>query len=401
MTPEEFVYGKRVDKEDFSKEVVHYLDELGDNEFLGKTFLVRVDYNDQHWDERGELINDRRFKASLPTINHILTRQGKVVILTHQGRPEPGKITPEFSLERIAKAIATKLGRNVPHLKIDENNRPFQLVTQAVKDHIANMQSGDVCILDNSRFDQRDHSNNVLERTSLANDLASIADYFVLDGFPIVHREDTTVTQVPKHLRSFGGFWLREEIESHKHFAEMLTAEPRGKLVAIFAGIKADKLNLVKIFSNLMKEGDAIILAGALKDNLSDELRFEVESRGVEIILQEDSINGKDVGPATLKRFLEKLTEAELVFWNGPLGQFEIDTYAMGTSTIARQLEDQLAQNTTKIVFVSGGETSFAVSKSLRRLPPANEFVISTGGGASTAFFAKEGKIPGIIAISR
>lgn len=378
---------------------VHYIEELSDSRFVDKRFLVRVDYNDQHWDDQGRLINDRRFRASLPTINYILQRQGKVIILTHQGRPEPGKISEKHRLTNIADAISEKLGFKVPLLEYEEDGK-FRLVTNDVRNHVRDMKRSDVCILGNSRFDTRDQSPDSDERVELATELASLADFFVLDGFPIVHRDETTVTEVARQLPSFGGFWLKQEIRNHELFTEKIEGPGRGTMVAIFAGIKPDKLKLIQIFSKLMRTGDTILLAGPLKDHLSEDLKEEIEARGIKLVLQVDSVDTKDVGTRTLGVFTKELNNAQLVFWNGPLGRFEEDEYAKGTVVVACKLREQVIANQTQHVFISGGETSFVVTRALDFREPEG-FIISTGGGASTAFFAQSGQIPGIVAVSR
>lgn len=379
---------------------IDYLDKLPEHEFQGRVFVVRVDYNDQQWGDEGNLIGDRRFRASIPTIEYILDRRGKVVLLTHQGRPEPGKNSQEHNLLRIAEAISSCLNQEVTLLE-DKGwmEGTFNLVSPAVQDHIARILPAEICLLGNSRFDPREQSKDSNARAEMAMQIASIADYFVLDGFPIAHRNDTTVTELPKYLRSFGGFWLKQETEMHQEFLRLFEDANRRRFVAIFGGIKPDKLELIQEFCGVMKEGDCILLAGTLQHHVKDSVKGEIIKRGIKIVLQADSIEGRDIGPLTLRSFLEEISDSELVFWNGPLGKFEQDRYSQGTTQIARQLRNQVDGQSTKTVFISGGETSFAVSQALRKTTNGN-FVISTGGGASIAFFANRGSIPGMRAIA-
>ncbi len=298
---------------------LEYLDQLPPAMILGKTFLVRVDYNDQHWDDAGKLVDDRRFQASLPTIRHITRNGGKVILLTHQGRPQ-GRVVKNLKLTRVAKGISALLQCPVPLLESSQGRGKYQLIQKNTRERVKAMQPGEVVMLDNARFDPRDQSKISEERASLAKDLAELADYFVLDGFPISHRDEASVTEIAKLLPGVKGFWIKEEEHFHHVFLNRLKDPYRGKLVAIFGGIKSDKFPLVARLLPRMRKGDRIELAGTLHIDIPQDMRDLIARCGIELVEPDDVVgNNLDIGPKTVEKFRGALGQAELVIWNGPL----------------------------------------------------------------------------------
>ncbi|HAH20900.1 MAG TPA: hypothetical protein DCL49_08370, partial [Candidatus Omnitrophica bacterium] len=372
-----------------------YLSQLPREHISGKIFLVRVDYNDQHWDpSTGALVDARRFRASLSTIIFIVENGGKVILVTHQGRPQ-GRVIDDLRLNRARLTISGLLGEPVRLLEgKEDNDGRFRLITDEVKNRVKAMRSS-VAMLDNTRFDQREQSKNIDERMSLAKELQSLADYFVLDGFPVAHRDETSVTEIAKLLPGVKGYWVRNEERLHTTFMKKIKNSNRGKLVAIFGGEKEDKLAVIEKFIPLMRKGDSVLIAGKIQKAIPPSLRNTISLSGIDMLLPVDSAgNEQDIGPRAITQFKNVLDGAELVFWNGPLGEFENIPYNRGTKEVAAALNRKACRLENFQAFITGGETSFAVTREIGS-SLSKRIIISTGGGTSTDFFANNGKLIG------
>jgi len=380
----------------------------------GRTFVVRVDFNDIHFDEQEEEIDDIRLNAARETFDYILSNGGKVVLLTHSGRPLGKGIDEDFSLEHVKKAVEKLLGRSdVSILQGREfGDGQYALVTDEIISQVRNMQRGEIVLLDNTRFDWREKSKDPKERQGLAYDLSQLGDIYVLDGFPISHRPDSSVNEMCKTaMPSVSGFWMERELYIHRRLLNYISDPNRGSMVAIFGGIKIDKIDLIKEFSGKLKKGDKILIGGFLANIIRrDDMRWveDLQNVGIEVVLSLDSVVGKDIGPRTIEKFKEILNEVEFVYWNSPLGQFEIDPYHKGSYEIARHIKERIA-NGHMSAFVSGGETAPLVKVALgiderERIKMQNIersvgktqislpiLIISTGGGTTTDFIVNNG----------
>ncbi len=366
-----------------------------DLDLKGKRVLVRVDFNVPLKD--GQVADDTRIKASLPTIQHILEQGGKVVLVSHLGRPD-GKPNDKYSLKPVAARLQELLGKPVD---------------------FPEPKGGALTLLENVRFDPCEEKNE----DALAKKLAAYGDVYVNDAFGTAHRAHCSTAGVTKYFKqSACGFLIEKEI---KYLGKVLT-NPDKPFIAIMGGSKvSDK---ILILEQLTKKVDAIIVGGGMAYTLlkaqgkavgnskveADKLdlarkilasariilpvdhvaadKFDAGARTQVVTDVPDGWMGLDIGPNTVELFRRELANARTVLWNGPLGVFEMDPFALGTKSIAKFLSQQ--QGCTTIV--GGGDTAAAVEK----FGVADKMShVSTGGGASLEFL--EGKeLPGIAALT-
>ena len=375
-----------------------------DLDVKGKRVLVRCDFNVPLKD--GEITNDKRIVAALPTIKYLMEQGAKVILCSHLGRPK-GEYKPEFSLAPVAKRLSEYLGVDVP-LAEDEN-----VVGDNAKKMAADLQDGQVMLLENVRY--------------RAEELASLADLFVNDAFGTAHRAHCSTTGVASYLPAACGYLIQKEIQ----FMGGALADPKRPLVAILGGAKvSDKIGVI---SNLIDKCDTIIIGGGmaytfmkyLGHNIgtslleadwvdkAGEMMQTAKDKGVKFLIPVDNRCGKeykedtevlvcksddipdgwmglDIGPKTEELFADAIDGAGTVIWNGPMGVSEWDNFASGTIAVAKAIADSGA-----ISIIGGGDSVAAVTK----LGFADKMShISTGGGASLEFL--EGKeLPGIAAL--
>lgn len=391
---------------------------LDDLQVAGRTVLVRSDFNVPLADgPAGKVItDDGRIVAGLPTINDLRAAGAKVVLVAHLGRPK-GEPKPEYSLAPVAARLSELLGIDVP-LAVDITGPQAHAL-------IAGMQPGDVVLLENIRYDRREDSKDADERAALADELASLADVYVSDGFGVVHRKQASVSDIATRLPSAAGRLVHKEA---RIFSSLL-AEPARPYVVILGGSKvSDKLGVI---GNLIGRVDRLLIGGGmaftflaaqghsvgnslLEADQIDTVRgfiADAQTRGVELLIPVDVVvadafaadaatqvvnadaipdgwMGLDIGPRTRELFASRIADAATVVWNGPMGVFEMDAFAAGTRAVA---EAMLASNALTVI--GGGDSAAAV-----RILGLNEDGfghISTGGGASLEFL--EGKtLPGI-----
>ena len=385
-----------------------------DLDVKGKRVLVRCDFNVPLKD--GEITNDKRIVAALPTIKYLMEQGAKVILCSHLGRPK-GEYKPEFSLAPVAKRLSEYLGVDVP-LAEDEN-----VVGDNAKKMAADLQDGQVMLLENVRYRAEETKNE--ENFSKA--LASLADLFVNDAFGTAHRAHCSTTGVASYLPAACGYLIQKEIR----FMGGALADPKRPLVAILGGAKvSDKIGVI---SNLIDKCDTIIIGGGmaytfmkyLGHNIgtslleadwvdkAGEMMQTAKDKGVKFLIPVDNRCGKeykedtevlvcksddipdgwmglDIGPNTEKLFADAIDGAGTVIWNGPMGVSEWDNFASGTIAVAKAIADSGA-----ISIIGGGDSVAAVTK----LGFADKMShISTGGGASLEFL--EGKeLPGIAAL--
>lgn len=385
-----------------------------DLDVKGKRVLVRCDFNVPLKD--GEITNDKRIVAALPTIKYLMEQGAKVILCSHLGRPK-GEYKPEFSLAPVAKRLSEYLGVDVP-LAEDEN-----VVGENAKKMAADLQDGQVMLLENVRYRAEETKNE----ENFSKELASLADLFVNDAFGTAHRAHCSTTGVASYLPAACGYLIQKEIR----FMGGALADPKRPLVAILGGAKvSDKIGVI---SNLIDKCDTIIIGGGmaytfmkyLGHNIgtslleadwvdkAGEMMQTAKDKGVKFLIPIDNRCGKeykedtevlvcksddipdgwmglDIGPKTEKLFADAIDGAGTVIWNGPMGVSEWDNFASGTISVAKAIADSGA-----ISIIGGGDSVAAVTK----LGFADQMShISTGGGASLEFL--EGKeLPGIAAL--
>lgn len=388
---------------------------IEDIDVKGKKVLARCDFNVPLKD--GEITNDKRIVAALPTIKYLMENGAKVILCSHLGRPK-GEYKPEFSLAPVAKKLSEYLGVEVK-LAEDEN-----VVGDNAKAMAAELKDGEVMLLENVRY-RKEETKNV---ENFSKELASLADIFVNDAFGTAHRAHCSTTGVASYLPAVCGYLIQKEIK----FMGGALADPKRPLVAILGGAKvSDKIGVI---SNLIEKCDTIIIGGGMAytfmkylghsigDSLLEadwiekagEMMKSAEEKGVKFLIPVDNKVGKeydentesmvvnsdeipdgwmglDIGPKTEVMFADAIKGAGTVIWNGPMGVSEWDNFASGTITVAKAVAESGA-----ISVIGGGDSVAAVTK----LGFADKMShISTGGGASLEFL--EGKdLPGICALA-
>ncbi|MCI0689779.1 MAG: phosphoglycerate kinase [Sporichthyaceae bacterium] len=391
------------------------IDDLGD--LRGRRVLVRADLN-VPLDDDGEITDDGRIRASVPTISTLADRGARVVVCSHLGRPKG--VDPNVSLRQVADRLGERL------------NRPVAFATDVVGDSarstVDGLGDGAVAVLENLRFEPGETSKDDAERGAFADRLAGLTERYVGDGFGAVHRKHASVYDVPARLPHAAGYLIQAELR----VLRQLTEDPARPYVVVLGGAKvSDKLGVIV---NLLTTTDRILIGGGmmftflaaqgheigkslLEADQLDTVRgylTEATERGVDLVLPVDTVAatefdagaphdiypvdkipadriGLDIGPATAERFEQALRDARTVFWNGPMGVFELPPYAAGTRRVAEAL--------TKVdgLTVIGGGDSAAAIRALGF--DEDQFGhISTGGGASLEYL--EGKtLPGLAAL--
>ncbi|MDD4169349.1 MAG: phosphoglycerate kinase [Desulfotomaculaceae bacterium] len=382
-------------------------------EVSGKRVLVRVDFN-VPVGQNGQVSDDTRIRAALPTINYLLGQKAKVILVSHLGRPK-GKIDEKYRMDPVAGRLSELLGQ--PVTKVDD------CVGELAQSAVDRMQSGDVVLLENVRFHPEEEKNN----EDFARQLAGLADIFVNDAFGTAHRAHASTEGVAKFLPAVAGFLMENEL----NMLGKLLAEPERPFVAVMGGAKvSDK---IAVIASLFNKVDTLIIGGGMantflkaqgfetgislleadKVEMAQGLIEEAKKRGVNFLLPVDVVvavaadpgadrktvpvekiptdwMALDIGPESVARFSEVLQAARTVIWNGPMGVFEMEPFAKGTEAIARVLAE-----TDATTVIGGGDSVAAVKKA----GVAQKIThISTGGGASLEFL--EGKqLPGVVAL--
>ncbi len=391
---------------------------LDDLDVAGRTVLVRADLNVPLAQADGTplITDDGRIRASLPTIQALTAAGAKVVIAAHLGRPK-GEVTPELSLAPVAARMSELLGAPVVFAA--------DATGESARAAVAAMSDGDVVLLENIRFDARETSKDIAERGALAAELASLADFYVSDGFGVVHREQASVTDVARLLPCAAGMLVRSEAEVFRKVLD----DPERPYVVILGGSKvSDKLGVI---GNLLQSVDRLLIGGGMcftflaaqghevGDSLLEADQIETvkqvlsdaAERGVEVVLPidvvvaddfapdantrvvpadsiDDGWRGLDIGPASVDLFRAKLADARTIVWNGPMGVFEMAAFENGTRSVAEAVGASDA-----FTVIGGGDSAAAIRQF--GLPDDRFSHISTGGGASLEFL--EGKVlPGI-----
>ena len=384
-----------------------------DIDLKDKKVLVRCDFN-VPMDENRNITDNRRIVAALPTIKYLLEQNCKIVLCSHLGRPK-GEFKKEFSLEPVAKELSKLLGKEVIMAK--------DVIGEDAENKAKNLKNGEILLLENVRFHREETDND----PEFAKKLASFGEIFVNDAFGTAHRAHASTEGVTKYLPSVSGFLIEKEL---KFLGEALE-NPERPFVAILGGSKvSDKIGVIE---NLLEKVDTLIIGGGMaytffkaqgysvgeslceedKCDLALELMEKAKEKNVKFLLPIDNKVGKefkpdtesktvksteipdgweglDIGEETIKLYKEELKNAKTIVWNGPLGVFEFDQFAVGTNEIAKALGDIDA-----IKIIGGGDSAAAVEKAGLAEKMTH---ISTGGGASLEFLEGK-KLPGIEAL--
>ena len=393
------------------------LKDLGD--LKGKRVLVRADFNVPL--DGTTITDDGRIKAALPTIKALREQGAKVILMAHLGRPK-GKVVPELSLAPVAARLGELLGITVP-LAADTYGEDAQA-------KVAAMNDGDVVLLQNVRFNPEETSKDPEERAAYAKKIAALGEVFVSDGFGVVHRAQGSNYDVAD-LPAAAGLLVEKEVKA----LSRATVNPERPLTVVLGGSKvSDKLGVI---DNLLDKANRLVIGGGMAYTFLKAKGYEVgtslleedqietvkgymeraEKNGVELVLPTDVVinpvfpksdediapevvaadaipadkMGLDIGPESQKLFHDKIVDSKTVVWNGPMGVFEVPTFAEGTKAVAQALVDATAAGAFTIV--GGGDSASAVRN--LGFPEDGFSHISTGGGASLEFL--EGKeLPGL-----
>jgi phosphoglycerate kinase len=393
------------------------LDSLGS--LAGKRVIVRADLNVPLKD--AVITDDGRVRATLPTLNALINQGARVIVCSHLGRPD-GAPDPKYSLAPVAQRLSELLGKPVAFAR--------DTVGESAQEAVAALEDGDVAIIENLRFNAGETAKDDATRRAFAEELAALGDVLVSDGFGVVHRKQASVYDLAEILPSAAGFLIEKEVD----VLDRLTENPERPYTVVLGGSKvSDKLGVI---DHLLPRVDRLLIGGGMlftflaaqghkvgsslleADQLDTvrEYMTRAEESGVELVLPTDVVVaskfgadaehvvtradaieetpfaasglGLDIGPETAERFAALVRDSKTVFWNGPMGVFELAPFAAGTKAVAQALTavDGLS-------VVGGGDSAAAV----RQLGFADDAFghISTGGGASLEFLEGK-KLPGL-----
>lgn len=383
---------------------------IEDIDLKNKKVLVRCDFN-VPMDEEKNITDNTRIVAALPTIKYLLENNCAIILCSHLGRPK-GEFKPEFSLKPVAKELSKLLNKEI----IMAND----VIGEDAKSKAKNLQNGQIMLLENVRFHREETDND----PEFSKQLASMAEVYVNDAFGAAHRAHSSTAGVAQYLPAVSGFLIEKELK----FLGNALNNPERPFVAIMGGAKvSDKIGVI---DSLLEKVDTLIIGGGMaytffkaqgyevgnsicemdKLDLAKELMEKAKNKGVKLMLPVDTKIGKefkpdtesktvswteipegwegfDIGEESIKIFAEEIKKAKTVVWNGPLGLFEFDQFAIGTNSIAEVLS-QIDATT----IIGGGDSVAAVRKAGLEDKMTH---ISTGGGASLEFLEGK-KLPGI-----
>jgi len=386
---------------------------LRDIDVAGKKVLVRVDFN-VPFDDAGNISDDTRIRASLDTIKYLLDKKAAVILMAHLGRPK-GQVNPKYTLAPVAKHLGKLLGKKILFAP--------DCIGEAAKAAAKGLKAKQILLLENLRFHKEEEKNDM----DFAEQLASLADLYVNDGFGVSHRAHASVEGVTHYLPAAAGFLLEKEIE----YVGKAVTEPLHPYAAIIGGAKvSDKIGVIE---NLLDKVDTLLIGGGMantflaaqgytmgkslveedKIELAKTLLAKAKANGVKMLLPTDLIMAEafaadakhenqkldkldqecmalDIGEETREAYAFALRDAKMIVWNGPMGVFEMDAFCKGTEAVAKEVARSRATS-----IVGGGDSVAAIEK----LGLAKRIShISTGGGASLEYL--EGKIlPGVAAL--
>ena len=381
-----------------------------DIDLKGKKVLVRCDFN-VPMDEQKNITDNTRIVAALPTIKYLLENNCAIILCSHLGRPK-GEFKPEFSLQPVAKELSKLLDKEIIMAK--------DVIGEDATSKASNLKQGEILLLENVRFHREETDNDA----EFSKKLAGLAEVYVNDAFGAAHRAHASTAGVAAYLPAVSGFLIEKELK----FLGNAISNPERPFVAILGGAKvSDKIGVI---DSLLEKVDTLMIGGGMaytffkaqgygvgdsiceldKLDLATELMAKAKEKGVKFMLPVDTKIGKefkpdteskvvpwteipdgwegfDIGTKTIEMFSEELKNAKTVVWNGPVGLFEFDQFAIGTSSIAKVLSEIDATT-----IIGGGDSAAAVKKAGLEDKMTH---ISTGGGASLEFLEGK-KLPGI-----
>lgn len=386
---------------------------LKDMDLRDKKVLVRVDFNVPV--KNGEIGDDTRLSAHVPTINSILEQRPRsIILMSHLGRPK-GAPDPEFSLKVVLPRLEKLLAQKVYFFE--------DCAGDNTKEGLENLPQGSIALLENLRFYSEEKNNDA----NFAKKLASYGDVFIQDAFAVSHRAHASTTGIPALLPSAAGFLIQKEV---KYLSELLK-DPRKPFAAVLGGAKVS--TKISVMKSLLSKVDYLLVGGAMsytflkargentglslvEDDFLEKAKEIAEAAGEKLLLPSDHVISKsfkealsnsvssaipdafygvDIGPETVQKYSRILKKAKTIFWNGPMGVFEVNEFAEGTKKIAEIIAESTKAGAVSVA--GGGDSVSAINKT----GVAGDFShISTGGGASLEFV--EGRVlPGIEALKQ
>ncbi len=387
---------------------------IADVDVRGKRVLMRVDFNVPLDKQTGRITDDRRIQQALPAIRSVLDRGGRLILMSHLGRPD-GKPDPKASLAPCAKHLGGLLGKSVAMLP--------DCVGDAVRQGVGAMEDGGCCMLENLRFHAAEvikdkETDKVAEKRAFAQQLADLADVYVNDAFGTCHRDNASMLTVPQLMEGKPrviGFLIQKELE----FLGKALEDPARPFVALLGGAKvSDKLGVIR---RLLQICDRVLIGGAMaytffaavgrnvgkslcEHDRADDARVLVDEAGDKLLLPLDTVvvreikpgadsevvedglippdgMGVDIGPQTVDAYRKEILAARTIVWNGPMGVFEVKPFDAGTMGVCQAVGDATAAGAVSII--GGGDSSAAISAAGLEDRMSH---ISTGGGASLEF---------------
>jgi len=381
-------------------------------EIEGKTFVIRVDFN-VPLNDKGEIEDDTRIKAELKTIEYIKNKGGKIVLITHLGRPK-GEVKNNLKLDNIAKHLEKLI--NTPVNKLDSITGPD------VEKEIKSMKNGEITMLENVRFDKREKECN----EEFSKELANLGDTYINDAFATAHRKHASTAGIAKYIPAYAGFLMEKEINA---LSPIIEEEQERPITMIFGGAKIE--TKIKLIKNFLNKADYFLIGGAIantflagagyniakskyeKDELetareimlncekfkekfilphdvvvADEIKENAKTANIPIEDVEGDMMILDIGKWSAEKFGNIISESKTVIWNGPVGLYENKAFSEGTKTIGKVLAE-----TDCTSIVGGGDTADAIKK--LGIDETKFTHLSTGGGAAIEFLSGK-KLPGI-----
>ncbi len=384
----------------------------------GKRVLCRVDFN-VPLDENRNITDDNRITAALPTIKKVVSDGGKLILMSHLGRPK-GEVKPEYSLKPAAVRLSELLGKEVKFAS--------DCVGDEVRSIVNNMDDGDILLLENLRYHKAEEKND----PEFSKQLSELGDVYINDAFGSAHRAHASTEGVTKFIKvCASGYLMQKELD----YLGKAVAEPKRPFTAILGGAKIS--GKIDVIQNLLPKVDTLIIGGGMaytfykalgweigtslleaeKIDLAKEIYEKAKNSNAKFLLPVDVAvapefknespkefvftdkmpadkMGLDIGPKTIELFKEEIVKSKTIVWNGPMGVFEFDNFALGTNAIAEALVE--ATNNGAVTIIGGGDSASAIKKAGLESKVSH---VSTGGGASLEFL--EGKVlPGVAALS-
>jgi len=380
---------------------------LQDFDFTNKRVLVRVDFNVPI--EEGKVVDDFRIRASLPTINYLLERNAKIILISHLKRPEGRE--EKYSLYPVANRLSQLLNQPVLFIR--------DCIGKEVKEKIEKLKGGEIALLENLRFYKEEKNND----ENFAKELSSFAEVYINDAFSVSHREHSSIVKIPLYLPSFFGLLFQKEIKVLSKILE----NPSRPFLVIIGGVKIK--TKIKVIKKFLEKADDLILGGALANTVLFAKGIAVGISGIEedvvdeikaisitdtklhlpcdaVVAENSNCPGEvspigkippdkmilDIGPDSVNLFSNVISDAKTIVWNGPMGFFEKKEFSKGTEGIAKSIA-----KSNSFSVVGGGETVTFI----RKLGLADKFSHICSGGGAMLQFLTEGTLPGIEAIKR